>query len=48
MDDEVPVAEDDDDAEARMVHEDLARLAEDELRRRTEAPLPRSLTDFLR
>lgn len=30
------------------VQEDLAQLTEDELRRRTEAPLPRSLTDFLR
>ena len=30
------------------IHEDLTQLTEDELRRRTEAPLPPSLTDFLR
>lgn len=38
----------DDDDELPAVQEDLAQLTEDELRRRTEAPLPRSLTDFLR
>jgi hypothetical protein len=41
-------APDDDDDETPRMHEDLAQLAADELRRRTEAPLPRSLTDFLR
>jgi hypothetical protein len=33
---------------ALAVEADLAELARDELRRRADAPLPRSLVDFLR
>ena len=35
------------DARESPVAGDLIQLTEDELRRRTEAPLPRSLIDFL-
>ena len=45
MTDDPPRPEPDEEPE---IHEDLSRLTDDELRRRTEAPLPRSLTDFLR
>jgi hypothetical protein len=33
---------------AVAIEADLAELARDELQRRTDAPLPRSLVDFLR
>lgn len=36
-----------DDEPGPTVAGDLAQLTEDELRRRIEAPLPRSLIDFL-
>lgn len=36
-----------DDERGSTIAGDLTQLAEDELRRRTEAPLPRSLIDFL-
>jgi hypothetical protein len=47
-DDDVTAADDEHEDDMPRMHEDLAQLAAAELRRRTEAPLPRSLTDFLR
>ena len=46
-DDDEPGELDEHDEEQLPVEEDLSELTADEVRRRTEAPLPRSLIEFL-
>lgn len=46
-DDEQPDEDEDDAEETLPVDRDLSELTAEEVRRRTEAPLPRSLIEFL-